>query len=167
MVIDFRKFQNRQNFQGVRTCRMSLLITPQPLQHLPAALPFTPFPISIYSIRTKQSAAMVRRRHSNLPQFHPRRAAVNAKLARICAGAGQLISAAGLMRRRVFGRRRAAKNHCPASSGVMPSNFLCVLAKRGFDAALYMIWRQFSADFGLCLNLGAGWGCSGSKCCFR
>lgn len=139
MVIDFRKFQNRQNFQGVRTCRMSLLITPQPLQHLPAAPPFTPFPISIYSIHTKQSAAIVWRRYSTLPQFQPRRAEVEAELTCICAGVDQLIGAAGLMRCRVFGKRRAAKNHCPASAGVMLSNFLCVLANRGFDAAVYMV----------------------------
>jgi len=59
-------------------------------------------------------------------------------LACICAGVDQLIGAAGLMRCRVFGKRRAAKNHCPASAGVMFSNFLCVLANRSFDAAVYM-----------------------------
>ncbi|HEU0220230.1 MAG TPA: hypothetical protein VFQ98_05435 [Gallionella sp.] len=104
---------------------MSLLIMPQPPQHLPAALSFPPYFLSIYSIHAKQSAAIVRWVHLNLPQFQPHQAVVKAGLARIRAGVGQLISGAELMRRLVYGERRAVKNHHPASVGMMFRIFTC------------------------------------------
>jgi len=99
---------------------------------------FPPFFLSIYSIHAIQSAAMVRRLHSNLSQFQLRPAVARTGLAHIRAGVGQLISGTGLMHRRVCGERSAEKNYRSASAGVMFSNFLCMLAKRGFDIALYI-----------------------------
>ena len=99
---------------------------------------FPPFFLSIYSIHAIQFAAMVWPLHSNWPQFLPRPAMARVGLAHIRAGVGQLISSTGLMRRRVCGKRCAEKNQRSAGAGVMFSNFVCVLAKRGFDIALYI-----------------------------
>ncbi|MBI1887441.1 MAG: hypothetical protein HYS19_03585 [Nitrosomonadales bacterium] len=98
---------------------MSLLITPQPLQHLPAALSFPLFFLQF--IRFTQCC---------LPQWF-------GGGIRICRN----FSRAGLMCRRVRGERRAEKNRRSASAGVMFSNFL--------GAGEEMLWHRsiYGASF--------------------
>lgn len=59
---------------------------------------FPPFFLPIYSTHARQSAAMVRRPYSNLSQFQPCPAVVKTGFAHICAGVGQLIRGAELIR---------------------------------------------------------------------
>lgn len=102
---------------------------------------FPPFFLSIYSIHAMQSAAMVRRLHSNFPQFQPRPAVVRTGLAHIRAGVGQFNGA-----------------------GVMFSNFLCAGEERlEYRSVIAPVFSRLWAV----PESGRRLGCSGSKCCFR
>ena len=137
MVIDFRNFKYRRNFQGVRTYRMSLLITFHPLQYLSAAFLFSSCFISNYPVYTKQFTVMIRRLCLSLSEFRSYPAIVKAETARIRVGVSQLTSSAELMRHPVCGERFAAKNHHPTSIECI-FKFLYVLAKRG-SVPLYVM----------------------------
>jgi len=94
---------------------MSLLITPQPLQHLLAALSF---PLFFFQF--------IRFTQCSLPQWF-------GGGIQICRN----FSRAGLMRRRARGERRAEKNRRSASAGVMCSNFLCTGEERLWYRSIY------------------------------
>ena len=71
------------------------------------------------------------------------------------------------MRCRIVGGRRIAKIIVPqAPESNYGLKFYVDWRMGGFDAALYAV-PVLLTDFGLCLTLGAGWGCSSSKRCFR
>ncbi|MCR4298798.1 MAG: hypothetical protein NUV75_08630 [Gallionella sp.] len=124
---------------------MSPLTTHQPPQHLPAALSLF-LPLLIYSINTKHSSRWFGGRVRALRKF-------------ACARQW-------LMRCRMVGERRIAKIIVPEVPESWPQNFYVDWRMSGFDTALHAV-PVLLTDFGLCLTLGAGWGCSSSKRCFR
>lgn len=141
MIIDLRDFKNFQNSQVARTFNMS------PLSCISAPSVFasstsSPFLFNLFD-PYKAFVAVARRLYASASRSHT-----------VLADALRMV-----------GEQSIAGNYRAISAEIGFRNFFVGWRRGGFDA---LCMRSIHlADFGLRLNLGVGWGCSGGICSFR